>query len=397
VNDEIDTLLAVLQRRDRDGRFEEQLRLTRALSRLLAVALRWLDLLRSLRQLLAAAERHGDANAKAWALHELGTLHLAAGNIARADQALGEARELRKELGDSRGLAATDRNLQVLCQALRQLMREGRLVERRGIRKSLPAPVAVLATILVLAIGGATAAIAGGLLGGSSHQSSPTAISPTPISPTAILLVPNVLNHPAQVASATLRHAGFVPSTGTPQSSDTVPSGDVISTDPAAGTKADKGSTVTMVVSTGLPTPGPVAIPDVTGLSESVASNTLTNAGFVPRTGTPQSSDTVPSGDVISTDPAAGTKADKGSTVTMVVSTGLPTPGPVAIPDVTGLSESVASNTLTNAGFVSSTGTPQCSDTVPSGDVISTAPAAGAPAAKGSTVTMAVSIGSCPR
>src|SRR5438067_3168471 len=56
VNGEIDSLLALLQKLDREERFKEQLQLARALSRILAVALRWLDLLRSLRDLLAAAE-----------------------------------------------------------------------------------------------------------------------------------------------------------------------------------------------------------------------------------------------------------------------------------------------------------------------------------------------------
>jgi serine/threonine-protein kinase len=79
----------------------------------------------------------------------------------------------------------------------------------------------------------------------------------------------------------------------------------------------------------------------------------------------------------------------------MLVSTGAPTPGGVVVPDVTGLSETVASTTLTNAGFVPTVGSGQCSPTVPSGDVISTIPAAGAQAAKGSTVTMLVSTGSC--
>ena len=131
VNNEIDTLLAVLQRLDQAGHFDDQLRLARALSRVLAVALRWIDLLRSLRALLAAAKHRRDGHAKAWALHELGTLRLAAGDLVRADDALTEASELRQALGDARGLAATERNLSVLCRTLRRWVREGRLVDRK--------------------------------------------------------------------------------------------------------------------------------------------------------------------------------------------------------------------------------------------------------------------------
>ncbi len=135
VNNEIDTLLAVLQRLDRAGRFDDQLRLARALSRLLAVALRWIDLLRSLRALLAAVDHRRDAHAKAWVLHELGTLRLAAGHLVQADDALTEASELRKALGDGRGRAATDSNRLVLCQTLRRWLREGRLVDRMDVRR----------------------------------------------------------------------------------------------------------------------------------------------------------------------------------------------------------------------------------------------------------------------
>ena len=168
VNNELDTLLALLQKLDRDGRFEEQLRLARALSKLLAVAMRWLDLLRSLRELLGAAERHGHDEARAWALHELGTLHLAAGHLVGADHDLSQAAELRRRLNDERGRAATERNLQVLCRTLRQMMRTRHLVERRGIRRFIPASNAVLAALVIVVLGAATAgAAASGLIGGA--------------------------------------------------------------------------------------------------------------------------------------------------------------------------------------------------------------------------------------
>lgn len=176
VNNELDTLFAVLQKLDRDGHFEQQLRLARALSKLLAVATRWLDLFRSLRELLGAAERHGHDEARAWALHELGTLHLAAGHLVRADHDLTRAAELRRRLNDERGRAATERNLQVLCRTLRQMMRTRRLVERRGIRRFIPASNAVLAALVIVALGAATAGAAGtGLLGGAGHGAVGTA------------------------------------------------------------------------------------------------------------------------------------------------------------------------------------------------------------------------------
>lgn len=169
VNSQIGTLLALLQKLDREGRFEEQLRLARALSRLLAVALRWLDLLRSLRETLAAAERHGDKSARAWALHELGTLHLAGNDLPSADRELSRAAELRKELGDTRGLAATERNLHVLCRTLRQMMRDGRMTERRGLRRLLQAPFAAALFLIVFAAATAAIAASGVFTGGPAH------------------------------------------------------------------------------------------------------------------------------------------------------------------------------------------------------------------------------------
>ena len=160
VNNEIDTLLALLQKLDREGRFREELRVVRSLSRLLAVAMRWLDLLRTLHKASAAAERLGDLHAKAWALHELGTLHLAARDLIRADRELSEASELRRGLGEDRALMATERNLQVLCRTLRQGMREGRIVERTRIGRFLHVSNTLLVIMFLLVFGAATTAVA---------------------------------------------------------------------------------------------------------------------------------------------------------------------------------------------------------------------------------------------
>ena len=160
VNNEIDTLLALLQKLDREGRFREELRVARSLSRLLAVAMRWLDLLRTLHKASAAAERLGDLHAKAWALHELGTLHLAARDLIRADRELSEASELRRGLGEDRALMATERNLQVLCRTLRQGMREGRIVERTRLGRFLHVSNTLLVIMFLLVFGAATTAVA---------------------------------------------------------------------------------------------------------------------------------------------------------------------------------------------------------------------------------------------
>ena len=160
---EIDALLDLVERLDREGRWSEALRLARALSGLLALLMRWADLVRSLNISLRAARQLGDASEVARSCHELGTLHLAAENPAGAERALGEARETRARLDDSRGLAATDRNLQVLCRHLRQLVRDGKLVQRRGTLRSLWRFRAVLAVgVAMLLVGGVASAVVDG-------------------------------------------------------------------------------------------------------------------------------------------------------------------------------------------------------------------------------------------
>jgi len=159
---EIDALLELLARLDREGRWEEALRLARALSGLLALLMRWVELVRSLNVALHAAQKLGDWAAVAWARHELGTLQLAVDDVAGAERELGEAREIRQRVGDRRGLAATDRNMQVLCRQLRQLVRDGRLAPRRRVLRLLRfgTPLAIAAAMLLLAGGVAGAVIA---------------------------------------------------------------------------------------------------------------------------------------------------------------------------------------------------------------------------------------------
>jgi hypothetical protein len=113
---QVDLLLDMVDRLDSQGRWEEARRLARALNGVLALLFRWADLVRSLKVVREHAERLGDM---AWSEHELGTLHLVAGDPAGANRRLEEAERIRRELGDEAGLAATQQNLGVLCRELR--------------------------------------------------------------------------------------------------------------------------------------------------------------------------------------------------------------------------------------------------------------------------------------
>ncbi len=129
--------------------------------------------------------------------------------------------------------------------------------------------------------------------------------------------VPPVVGMTQAAATSALDAAGFTVR-AIPQNSDTVLTGTVISQSPSANTQADKGAEVDITVSSG---PSTLKVPDVAGQSVSSASANLASAGFKVTT-VNQASTTVPAGEVIGTNPAAGISVAPGTTVTIIVSTG---------------------------------------------------------------------------
>jgi uncharacterized repeat protein (TIGR03803 family) len=69
-------------------------------------------------------------------------------------------------------------------------------------------------------------------------------------------------------------------------------------------------------------TPGPISAPDVVGQTQAAATSAITGADLGVGTVTTESSDTVPSGTVISQSPAGGTAVASGSAVNLIVSSG---------------------------------------------------------------------------
>jgi serine/threonine-protein kinase len=191
--------------------------------------------------------------------------------------------------------------------------------------------------------------------------------------------VPTVIGADQATAEAKLRQEGFAVDTTLKTSDKT--KGTVIGQDPSGETKADKGSTVTLTVSDG---PAQVAVPQVVGLTLKSAQGRLQKAGLQP-TQREENSTTVEKGRVISVSPGEGEKVDKGSTVSLVVSSG---PEQAAVPDVTGKQFDEAQSTLQAAGF-KVTRTDKESDKA-AGTVLSQNPKSGTQAAAGSTVALTV-------
>jgi len=111
ITGEIGSLLDLVERLDRSGRFGEQLEVVRSMNRLAVLGLRWLELVRALRSLLGSAEAARHLPGQAWAHHELGSLHLCAGQPGQAEEHLREALRIEDELGDTVGRCATRHNL----------------------------------------------------------------------------------------------------------------------------------------------------------------------------------------------------------------------------------------------------------------------------------------------
>jgi eukaryotic-like serine/threonine-protein kinase len=191
--------------------------------------------------------------------------------------------------------------------------------------------------------------------------------------------VPTVVGADQANAEAKLRQEGF--STDTVEKTSQQPAGRVIGQDPTGGEKADKGSTVTLTVSSG---PEQVAVPPVVGLTLQSAQGRLQKAGL-ESTQREESSTTVEKGRVISASPSEGQKVDKGSTVNLVVSTG---PEQVDVPDVTGKQFDEAQSTLQAAGF-KVTRTDKESDK-DAGTVLSQNPKGGTQADSGATIALTV-------
>jgi eukaryotic-like serine/threonine-protein kinase len=158
------------------------------------------------------------------------------------------------------------------------------------------------------------------------------------------------------------------------------PAGDVVDTNPEEGVSVDKGSTVTLVVSTG---PELISVPNVVGQPLDNARATLSQ--FTVQTAPEEFSSDVAAGNVISQEPSGGTAAP-GSVVTLTVSKG---PEQVTVRDVRNVSLSTATDILESQGLAVGTVTKQESSRS-EGTVIAQDPGPTATVDKGSSVDLTI-------
>jgi beta-lactam-binding protein with PASTA domain len=161
--------------------------------------------------------------------------------------------------------------------------------------------------------------------------------------------------------------------------SEDVPEGQVIGTDPKAGTVLRAGASIDLIVSRGRE---PLKVGDWVGKDAERAIAALRNRGLEPQV-TEEHSDAVPEGDVIDQDPTSGTLY-RGDEVALTVSLG---PELVEVPSVRGFGIDAATKALQDLGFKVETSSffPD-----PLGFVTGTDPGAGELAPMGSTITLNV-------
>ncbi|HZL07335.1 MAG TPA: PASTA domain-containing protein, partial [Coriobacteriia bacterium] len=193
--------------------------------------------------------------------------------------------------------------------------------------------------------------------------------------------VPNVAGMTEADAISELQKSGLdVAIPVTREFSPDVADGTVISSDPPAEAPVAKGSKVVLVVSKGTQL---VKVPDVGDMNRAQAEKTLNDALFKV-TVAEGFSDTVQKNFVVSQRPEAGVSVDAGSTIEIVVSKGS---APVAVPDVTNMTQEDATDDLTKLGLKV---TVVYVDSQDNGIVLIQSPLPDTQVEKGTTVTLTV-------
>src|SRR5918997_4411337 len=202
------------------------------------------------------------------------------------------------------------------------------------------------------------------------------------LSATEAVTVPDVEGLVESLAVQRILDAGLEPNVRRLPNSD-VPRGVVASQDPETPQRADPGTFVTVVVSSGK---RKVRVPTLVGRGRDEAVALLSDVDLnanVIEVNSPQEP-----GRVLATSPAAGETVVEGTTVRVNVSKG---PRPVGVPNVIGLPYASAESQLQGVGFAVRRENVESEE--PTDTVVGQIPGAGSDAAKGSSVTLQVSEG----
>lgn len=199
--------------------------------------------------------------------------------------------------------------------------------------------------------------------------------------------VPNVSNQTESSAISNLEAQGFNVNKTIEKNSDKIEEGKIISTDPKAGKKVEKGSRINLYISVGSKK---ITLEDYTGKSYDTVKKTLDEQGFRSVSSQEAYSDEQDKGMIISQNPLANQDVvAKDTDISFVVSKG---PEPVLLANLSGFTKKAAEDyAKTNQLEISSS--EEYSDSVPEGQVISQKPSAGTSMAKGDNISVVISKG----
>ena len=197
------------------------------------------------------------------------------------------------------------------------------------------------------------------------------------------IAVPPLVGLSEEAARNAIEGVGLSVGQVTQQADPDIEPGFVISSSPVAGQEISPAIPVDLVVSSG---PEIVPLPDVSGMTEREATAELNDLGLRVSVNE-EFNDDFAEGEVIRTEPTAGTEVQSGDTILLIVSLG---PTPVTVPDLDEMTESEATNTLNALNLVIRVANTRQPVTNPDldGRVVDQVPAAGTTAEQGDTVTV---------
>lgn len=256
----------------------------------------------------------------------------------------------------------------------------------------------ILAVIIFFIIGHAAGFFggSGSLFGHKNKDTSTESISTESVSDTSSdtstagerVTVPDLSKKTEDEAKAALKELrlGVNVQTGT---SDDVPEGQVYDQSPAAGTKVDVHTQVTINISSGKEK---FSLDDVTGMQYQQAQAQLENDGLVVSLEFDYS-DSVGSDKVISTSPKAGSQVAKGDTITITASKGKETKTTI-VPNLLGKNIDDAIQMIKDAGLTYNGKSSDYSDSYSENQVMDQSISAGKTVDEGTTISLTVSLGS---
>ena len=259
-------------------------------------------------------------------------------------------------------------------------------------KKLLAAAVVLLAALTMSVIAGCSCSAQSSSSASGSMSASDISGSGSSSSSSGQVEVPNLVSLEVKDAERLLTEAGLEEGDVSEEYSDTVSAGLIISQDPKALTKVDKGSKVAFVVSKGKEAPEQVTVPNLIGMTQTEAEDAISDAGLIAVQDEPVVDPDVQPGLVCQQSIEAGTVVDEGTQIAIATALGS---DEVEVPNLVGEPYEGAIDALQNLGLGYDK-TTAYSDDFDEGLVMDQSVDFGESVTKGTIITLSVSLGPKP-